>query len=96
MFSFRGNTIKDNYKLAFIILKAIDIDNIKQSNSDKSNPECDKTRFYNFPCFGKYPEQVQKSYQKSVNSSAKKLVLKVFLLLLKLITISQLKIKHLL
>ena len=36
----------------------------------------------------------QKSCQKSVNNSAKMLILKLFLLLLKLITISQLKIKH--
>ena len=36
----------------------------------------------------------RKSCQKSVNSSAKILILKLFLLLLKLITISRLKIKH--
>ena len=65
------------------------------SNSDQSNPESDKTRFYKLPYIGKYSEQVRKSCQKSVNSSAKMLILKLFLLLLKLITISQLKIKHL-
>ena len=36
----------------------------------------------------------RKSCQKFVNSSAKLLILKLFLLLLKLITISEIKIKH--
>ena len=58
------------------------------SNSDQSNPESDKTRFYKLPYIGKYSEQVRKSCQKSVNSSAKMLILKLFLLLLKSITIS--------
>ena len=30
------------------------------SNSDQSNPESDKTRFYKLPYIGKYSEQVQK------------------------------------
>ena len=34
------------------------------SNSDQSNPESDKTRFYKLPYIGKYSEQVQKKLPK--------------------------------
>ena len=34
------------------------------SNSDKSNPESDKTRSYKLPYIGKYSEQVQKKLSK--------------------------------
>ena len=34
------------------------------SNSDQSNPESDKTRFYKLPYIGKYSEQVQKKLSK--------------------------------
>ena len=34
------------------------------SNSDQSNPESDKTRFYQLPYIGKYSEQVQKKLPK--------------------------------
>ena len=33
-------------------------------NSDQSNPESDKTRFYELPQIGKYSEQVQKKLSK--------------------------------
>ena len=52
--------------------------------------------FIIFHAFENIQSKFRKGYQKSVNSSAKSLVLKLFLLLLKLITISQQKIKHLL
>ena len=33
-------------------------------NSDQSNPESDKTRFYKLPYIGKYSKQVQKKFSK--------------------------------
>ena len=57
-------------------------------SSDQSDLESNKTRFYKLPYSRKYSEQVQKN----VNSSAKAMILKLFLLPLKLITIFQLKI----
>ena len=63
-------------------------------SSDQSNPESDKTRFYKLPKFENINSKVRKSCQKSVSNSAKMLILNLFLLLLKLIAISQLKIKH--
>ena len=59
-------------------------------SSDHPHPESNKTRFYKLPYIRKYSEQVQKK----VNSSAKAMILKLFLLPLKLITIFQLKIQH--
>ena len=59
-------------------------------SSDQSDPESNKTRFYKLPYIRKYSEQVQKN----VNSSAKAMILKLFLLTLKSITIFQLKIQH--
>ena len=64
------------------------------SNSDQSNPESDKTRFYKLPYIGKYSEQVQKKLSKICKQFCKDADLKLILLLLKLITIFQLKIKH--
>ena len=64
------------------------------SNSDQSNPESDETRIINFRTLENIQSKFRKSYQKSVNSFAKMPILKLYLLLLKLITISQLKIKH--
>ena len=64
------------------------------SNSDQSNPESDKTRFYKLPYIGKYSEQVQKKLSKIRKQFCKDADLKIVLLLLKLITIFQLKIKH--
>ena len=88
-------TLKRNFFPPFLIDKITKsyLDKVN-SNSDQSNPVSDKTRFYKLPYIGKYSEQVQKSCQKSVNSSAKILILKLLLLLLKLITISQLKTEH--
>ena len=60
-------------------------------NSDQPNPESDKTRFYKLPYIGKYSEQVQRKFCKQF---CKDTDLKIVLLLLKLVTISQLKIKH--
>ena len=57
-------------------------------NSDQSDPESNKTRFYKLPYIIKYSELVQKN----VNSSAKEMILKLLLRPLKLITIFQLKI----
>ena len=57
-------------------------------SSDQSDLESNKTRFYKLPYSRKYSEQVQKN----VNSSAKAMILKLFLPPLKLITIFQLKI----
>ena len=48
----------------------------------------------NFHILESIQSKLRKSCQKSVNSFAKILILKLFLLYLKLITISQLKIKH--
>ena len=64
------------------------------SSGDQSNTECDKTRFHKLPYIAKYSKQVQDSCQKSVSSSKMTLTLTLFSLLLKLITISQLNIKH--
>ena len=64
------------------------------SYNDQSNPESDKTRFYKLLYIGKYSEQVKKKLSKICKHSAKMPILKLFLLLLKLITIFQLKIKH--
>ena len=64
------------------------------SNSDQPNRESDKTRFINFRTLENIQSKFRKSCQKSANSSAKMPILKLFLLLLKLITIFQLKIKH--
>ena len=64
------------------------------SNSDRSNPESDKTRFYKLRTLENIQSKFRKSCQKSANSSVKMPILKLFLLLLKLITISQLRIKH--
>ena len=50
--------------------------------------------FTNLHALENIQSKFRKSCQKSVNSSAKMLILKLFLILLKLITISQLKIKH--
>ena len=61
-----------------------------QSNSDQSNPESDM----NLHTLENIQSKFRKSCQKAVNSSAKTLILELFLLLLKLITVSQLKIKH--
>ena len=63
------------------------MDKVHISN-DQSDLESNKTRFYKLPYSRKYSEQVQKN----VNSSAKAMILKLFLLPLKLITIFQLKI----
>ena len=88
-------TLKHNSFPPFLIDKITKFYlNKVHSNSDQSNPESDKTRFYKLPYIGKYSEQSRKSCQKSATSSAKMPILKLFLLLLKLITISQLKIKH--
>ena len=57
-------------------------------SSDQSDPESNKTRFYKLTYIRKYSEQVQKT----VNSSAKAMILKLFLSPLKSITIFQLKI----
>ena len=57
------------------------------SNSDQSNPESDETRIINFRTL----ENIQSNFR---NSFAKLPILKLYLLPLKLITISQLKIKH--
>ena len=64
------------------------------SNSDQSNPESGKTRFYKLSYIGKYLEQVQKKFSKICKQFWKDAGLKIVLLLLKSITISQLKIKH--
>ena len=64
------------------------------SSSDQSKPESDKTRFYKLSYTGKYSEHFQKSCQKPAYNSAKMLILKLFLLLLKLTTISQPEIKQ--
>ena len=89
-------TLKRNSFPPFLIDKiAKSYLNKVHSNSDQSNRESDKTRFYKLPYIGKYSEQVQKKLSKSANSSAKMPILKLFLLLLKLITIFQLKIKDL-
>ena len=64
------------------------------SNSDQSYPESDKTLFVNLHTLEKIQSKFRKSCQKSVNGSAKMLILELFLLFLKLISISQLKIKH--
>ena len=50
--------------------------------------------FINFRTLENIQSKFRKSCQKSANSSAKMPILKLFLLLLKLITIFQLKIKH--
>ena len=63
------------------------MDKVHISN-DQSDLESNKTRFYKLPYSRKYSEQVQKN----VNSSAKAMILKLFLPPLKLITIFQLKI----
>ena len=63
------------------------MDKVHISN-DQSDLESNKTRFYKLPYSKKYSEQVQKN----VNSSAKAMILKLFLPPLKLITIFQLKI----
>ena len=41
------------------------------SNSDQSNPESDKTRFYKLPYIGKYSEQVQKTFPKTYEQFCK-------------------------
>ena len=65
--------------------------NIDQSNPDKS----DTTHLYKLPYkLEKIQSKFRKSCQKSVNSSAEMVILKLFLLLLSLITISQVKVKH--
>ena len=64
------------------------------SNGDESNLEFDKIRFCKSHRLENILNKFRKSCQKSVNSSSKILILKLFLLLLKSITISRLKIKH--
>ena len=64
------------------------------SSGDQASPECDETLFTNFHTWENIQRKFRKSYQKSVSSSAKMLILKLFLLLLKSKAISQLKIKH--
>ena len=63
------------------------------SNSDQFNPESDKTRFYKLSYIGKYLEQVQKKFSKICKQFWKDTGLKIVVLLLKLTTTSQLKIK---
>ena len=53
-----------------------------------------KRAFKNFHTLENIQSKFRKICQKSVNSSAKMLILQLFLFLLKLITIFQLKIKH--
>ena len=64
------------------------------SCSDQSNPESDKTPFTGFHTLEIIQSKFRKTFQKTVKSSAKLLILKWLLLILKLITISQLKVKH--
>ena len=65
------------------------------SNIDQFNPESDTTHLYKLPYkLEKIQSKFRKSCQKSVNSSAEMVILKLFLLLLSLITISQVKVKH--
>ena len=47
------------------------------SNSDQSNPESDKTRFYKLPYIGKYSEQVQKKLSKFCKQFCKDADLKI-------------------
>ena len=47
------------------------------SNSDQSNPESDKTRFYKLPYTGKYLEQVQKKLSKICKEFCKDADLKI-------------------
>ena len=47
------------------------------TNSDQSNPESDKTRFYKPPCIGKYSEQVQKKLPKICKQFCKDVDLKI-------------------
>ena len=90
-------TLKCNSFPPFLIgkLTKLYLDKV-HSSSDQSNPESDKTRFYKLPYVGKYSEQLHKILPKICRdakiSSAEMLILKLFLLLLKLITISQRKI----
>ena len=65
------------------------------STSEQSNLESGKTSFYKLSYIGKYCEQVQKKFSKIFKKFYKDTGLKIDLLLLKSITISQLKIKHL-
>ena len=64
------------------------------SGSDQASPECEGTLFTNFHTWENIQRKFRKSCQKSVSSSAKMLILKLFLLLLKSKAISQLKIKN--
>ena len=47
------------------------------SNSDQSNPESDKRRFYKLPYVGKYSEQVQKKLSKICKQLCKDADLKI-------------------
>ena len=47
------------------------------SNSDKSNPESDKTHSYKLPYIGKYSEQVQKKLSKVCKQFCKDADLKI-------------------
>ena len=77
-----NETLKRNSFPPFLIDKITKsyLDKV-HSNSDQSNPV--KTRFYKLPYVKNIQSKFRKSCQKSVNSSAKMLIL-IFFLLLKL------------
>ena len=58
-------TLKRNSFPSFLIDRIIkSYLNKVHSNIDQSNPESDKTRFYELPYVGKYSEQIQKKLSK--------------------------------
>ena len=74
----KKKTLKRNSFPPFLIDKIFDklIDKV-HSNSDQSNPESDKTRFYKLPYTGKYSEEVQKKLPKICKQFCKDAHLKI-------------------
>ena len=64
------------------------------SNSNQSNPESDKTHFINFHILENTQSKFRKSFQNSLNNSAKMLILKLFFYFFYINNYFSNKVKH--